>query len=131
MFYGEIWSYTERIWHVYDTVYDRLRLYTESVTIDLGNINLLVKTKMKASTMMMILLVVVIGYLSCISIFISLFFVKTIDLQLKVIFTEAGAVAVTFLLVSRRKWMLHREREQANRRIREPVQENQYKLESI
>jgi hypothetical protein len=86
---------------------------------------------MKASTMMMILLVVVIGYLSCISIFISLFFVKTIDLQLKVIFTEAGAVAVTFLLVSRRKWMLHREREQANRRIREPVQENQYKLESI
>jgi len=47
------------------------------------------------------------------------------------IFTEAGAVAVTFLLVIGRKWMLHREREQANRRIREPVQENQYELECI
>jgi hypothetical protein len=32
MFYGEIRSYRERIWHVYDL----LRPYTESVTVDLG-----------------------------------------------------------------------------------------------
>jgi hypothetical protein len=37
MFYGEIRSYTERIWHVYGTVYGRKRPFTESITVDLGS----------------------------------------------------------------------------------------------